>query len=294
MWIVGVDGSESSVRALRWAASFAAATGGQVQPVMAWEVPLPIWASQGRRAFEVDRQGLAASAGVAADRCVDDACDVEGDLAETLRGVIVEPMVVEGHPSRILHEWSESGYPVVVGRRGVSALRHRLLGSTSHYLVTHAAGPVVVVPETFDHLDPAAAMQVLVGFDASEPAIAALGWALETLPDTAKITALTAIDVVPWLQPEAVVVQYPDLVESTAAKVNEALDRIDPEGRAARDIVERPPYQTFADHFEGLDLIVVGPRGLGAVARTILGSVTTWLINEAPCPVVIVPAPDDT
>ena len=62
---------------------------------------------------------------------------------------------------------------------------------------------------------------------------------------------------------------------------------------AVRDIVERPPYQTFADRFDGLDLVVVGPRGLGAVARTILGSVTTWLINEAPCPVVIVPAADD-
>ena len=37
--VVGVDGSAESVRALRWAARYAAATGARVQALLAWHYP---------------------------------------------------------------------------------------------------------------------------------------------------------------------------------------------------------------------------------------------------------------
>ena len=37
------------------------------------------------------------------------------------------------------------------------------------------------------------------------------------------------------------------------------------------------------------DMIVVGSRGLGAIRRTILGSVSDFVLHHAHCPVVIVP-----
>jgi nucleotide-binding universal stress UspA family protein len=37
------------------------------------------------------------------------------------------------------------------------------------------------------------------------------------------------------------------------------------------------------------DLLVVGRTGHGVVARAVLGSVSTWVSQHAPCPVVIVP-----
>jgi nucleotide-binding universal stress UspA family protein len=37
-------------------------------------------------------------------------------------------------------------------------------------------------------------------------------------------------------------------------------------------------------------LIVVGSRGQGAIRAAILGSVSSHLVREAPCPVVVVPA----
>ena len=43
---------------------------------------------------------------------------------------------------------------------------------------------------------------------------------------------------------------------------------------------------------EGADVIVVGRRGLGAVGRIVLGSVSDYVVRHAHCPVLIVrPAP---
>ena len=39
----------------------------------------------------------------------------------------------------------------------------------------------------------------------------------------------------------------------------------------------------------GIDLIVMGYRGLGWIKRTIMGSVATHVLHETPCPVLIVP-----
>ncbi len=39
------------------------------------------------------------------------------------------------------------------------------------------------------------------------------------------------------------------------------------------------------------DLLVVGSRGLSTARRILLGSVSTALINQAPCPVLVVRAP---
>ncbi len=43
----------------------------------------------------------------------------------------------------------------------------------------------------------------------------------------------------------------------------------------------------------GADAIVVGSRGRGAIKRALLGSVSTYVVNNAPCPVVIVRAGSD-
>jgi len=40
---------------------------------------------------------------------------------------------------------------------------------------------------------------------------------------------------------------------------------------------------------EGVTLIIMGTRGLGAFKRNILGSVSYSVVHEAPCPVTVVP-----
>ena len=42
---------------------------------------------------------------------------------------------------------------------------------------------------------------------------------------------------------------------------------------------------------ENVDLIVTGTRGLGTARRTILGSVSDYVVHHTHCPVCVVPPP---
>ncbi len=278
-WIVGVDGSPDSCTALNWAVAMASDIGGAVTPLTVWRVPLPISLGARHRVLEVDRLGLEAEAAMLASATVDGV----DDPAE----VVVETRVVEGHPAPVLLAETNPESGVVVGRRGVSNLKHRLLGSVSQYLATHAHGPVVVVPASWVTTP---CRRIVVGFDGSDHAAAALRWALEVAPPDAQVTALIAIDLVPWLRPELVEERYADLLDEARQRLLAAVDDVDVAGRAERTVVLHGARQALASAGADADLIVVGPRGIGGVARTILGSVTTWLLHDAPCPVAIVPS----
>jgi len=55
-------------------------------------------------------------------------------------------------------------------------------------------------------------------------------------------------------------------------------------GRPVKEIVS-------AANEGGVDLMVVGSRGLGQVGRWLLGSVSDRVIHEVQCPVLVVPPP---
>jgi nucleotide-binding universal stress UspA family protein len=277
-WLVGVDGSRDAAAALRWAVAMAGDTGEDVVPVCAWHVPLPIFALAGRRVADVDRMGLRATAEVAADETI----DLVG-----AREAVADLLVVEGHPSDALLALTGPDQVVVVGRRGISEFRHRVVGSVSRDLATHANGPVVIVPEGWEHRP---CRKIVVGFDGSDHAQAALRWAIRCAPASATVSALIAIDVIPWLAPELVVERHPEYVESAETRIRAAVDEVDPGGRADRDVVLHGPRQALSEAMSEADLVVLGPRGLGGVGRAVLGSVTTWMLHECPCPVAVVPS----
>jgi nucleotide-binding universal stress UspA family protein len=278
-WTVGLDGSLSADGALAWATSLAAERDERVRPVVAWHVPLPIAAMSGRRAIDVDRMGLRAQAEVFAH-------DAIGRLPDSSR---VDPVCVyEGHPAHVLESCAGPETALVVGRRGVGELKHRVVGWVSRYLATHAAGPVIVVPEGWS---PRPTRSIVVGFDGSEYSQAALAWALEIAPPHAEVRALVAVDVIPWLRPELVLERHPDEIAAARHRINAAADAVDPpDSRASREFVIEGPRRAFTQALESADLVVVGPRGIGGLARMLLGSVTTWLLHESPCPVAVIPS----
>jgi nucleotide-binding universal stress UspA family protein len=129
--VVGIDGSQPSREALRWAVAQAVLTSGRVQAVIAWSHPLssglPVLA-------EVDWRGDARRA-------------LDVALAEVLGegAAAVEPCAMEGHPARVLLQAAKGADLLVVGSRGHGGFAGVLLGSVSDYVVKHAPCPVVVV-----------------------------------------------------------------------------------------------------------------------------------------------------
>jgi nucleotide-binding universal stress UspA family protein len=135
--VVGVDGSDCSKQALRWAARQAEFTGASVEAVAAWRFP----AFYGWAPADPEDLDFAGFAGQALAAAVD---DVFGpDHPAWLR-----TRVIEGHAGQVLVGASADADQLVVGSRGYGGLADALLGSVSTYCVHHARCPVTVIRPT--------------------------------------------------------------------------------------------------------------------------------------------------
>jgi nucleotide-binding universal stress UspA family protein len=97
--------------------------------------------------------------------------------------------------------------------------------------------------------------------------------------------------VLPPLLPESTMPQFRQIVDAGVARATAAgltgVDGVCEEGVAVDEILgflETHP----------VDLLVVGSRGLSAAKRVLLGSVSSALVNRAPCPVLVVRPPPTT
>lgn len=142
--VVGIDGSEASHEALRWAAEEARLRSAPLVAVYAWTFvpPQPIGDPGLLAVPSGDLPGQLDAEREAAEGALDAA------VSEALEGgpeISVERRLVEGDPGDVLVRESESAELVVVGSHGRTGLRAALLGSVSRHLATDAACPVVVV-----------------------------------------------------------------------------------------------------------------------------------------------------
>lgn len=131
--VVGVDGSESSRQALRWAAHQAQLTAGHLDVIITWELPTSFgWVP----AYPSDFNP-AADAQTAGDEEVRLVLQEYGDVP-------VQITVVEGHPAPTLVEASRHADLLVVGSRGHGEFAGMLIGSVSEHCVATAHCPVLV------------------------------------------------------------------------------------------------------------------------------------------------------
>ncbi|MFF1464128.1 universal stress protein [Streptomyces sp. NPDC058330] len=136
--VVGVDGSDQSIKALRWAVRQAELTGDTVEAVNSWEYPATSWASMMPGLPEdFDPQAVAT---VALNEALEESLGAEGAAR-------VEKVVVIGNAALTLVERSKGAELLVVGARGYSGFRATLLGSVSLHVTQHATCPVTVVHE---------------------------------------------------------------------------------------------------------------------------------------------------
>jgi nucleotide-binding universal stress UspA family protein len=136
--VAGIDGSPSSLSALRWAIRQAGLTGAAVDAVIAWHYPVAAggygWAPTGM-ATAFDYRANAEK--VLAD-AIGTACDPGSEVP-------VRARVLEGNPAQVLLDAADGADLLVVGSRGHGGFTEALLGSVGQHCVHHARCPVVVI-----------------------------------------------------------------------------------------------------------------------------------------------------
>jgi nucleotide-binding universal stress UspA family protein len=139
--VVGVDGSEPSRDALRWAITQAGLTGAAVEAVIAWHVPSLAAAGYGWAPVEILNTPEYSES---AQKVV---TDVVSNIADPAGTVPIITKAVEGNPARVLLDAAQGAQLLVVGSRGLGGFTEALLGSVSQHCVHHAPCPVVIIRE---------------------------------------------------------------------------------------------------------------------------------------------------
>ena len=137
--VVGVDGSEGSKRALRWALDEAARWEAELIVAHAWFTPYPVepWGIviTPKDHDRFDREALELAEAM-----------VDGAVVDGAPEPSWTPMAIEDASGAGLVKVSSGADLLVVGSRGRGGFRALLIGSTSLHCLHHARCPVTIVP----------------------------------------------------------------------------------------------------------------------------------------------------
>ena len=137
--VVGVDDSEGSVAALRWAVEEAGLRDATLDVVHAWDYPYVGGELAGMAAYAIDEEEMTRSGKEIVDRALAAAGPAPAQLE-------ARAVVVRGSDASVLIDRAKGADLLVVGTRGRGGFAGLLLGSVSQQVIHHAPCPVVVVP----------------------------------------------------------------------------------------------------------------------------------------------------
>ena len=175
---------------------------------------------------------------------------------------------------------------LVVGSQGLDALDRFMLGSVSTKLIHHATCPVLVVKNEAVPL-----RRITLATDGSDASAKALEFVLTKFqPDRSTGKGwrapihVSVIHVMPFLK-------YPELKEAGYKLIEQSVQKLIKAGFTAEAVCQlgKPAeviMKVASKHHA--DLIVMGAKGLGAIARFLLGSVSTRVVQHANCSVLVV------
>jgi nucleotide-binding universal stress UspA family protein len=189
--LVGVDGSDYALRAVRWAAVEAGRRQLPLRVVhaFAWVV-------------EPDFTTLTGD-GHYRDMLIERArkhLDVAAEIAAQVQpGLAVQQLLIVGHPAEVLTAEARQASVLVLGDRGLNRIEGVLVGSTAAAMAMHAACPLVVVRGDELTDESRRTRPVVVGVDDTPSSEAAIGFAFEAA--AARDVPLIAVHV--YAQPVA-------------------------------------------------------------------------------------------
>ncbi|MFI9415401.1 universal stress protein [Nocardia gamkensis] len=290
--IVGVDGSDGSWAAVRWAARFAAERGRELEILHGMDLVGTGWVLGD---YEVV---IPSVIDAVREQGEDVVARAERLARTTAPGLRVSTRVSSDTGRELLIEHSAEAYAVVIGATG-NAGTFTHLGSTLLAVTAHAHGTVVVVrtgPDAGDAIPVSG--PVVVGVDGSAGGDAAIAAAFAEAAERG--AELVAVHV--WSDWDfGRFAGHASLGELDLDNVERAIlaERLAgwqekfPEVRVARKIEVSAPAPHLLDWSKVAQLLVVGSRGRGGFAGMLLGSTANTLVQHASCPVMVVHSRED-
>jgi nucleotide-binding universal stress UspA family protein len=200
---------------------------------------------------------------------------------------------VGGSAGKVLNDIAETDDfdLVVVGSPHRGPVGRVILGSVAEGLLHGASVAVVVAPRGYGDRVHDGFDRVVVGYDGTAEADAALQAGKSIVAREDDELHVVGVTTPPTAAPGPfagpVPSTLPDAREVVVRGVRSVGDEIDVRGEALHGAVA-PELAAFCGPD---DLLVVGSRSYGPIARTLLGSISSALIRTAPCPVLVVPRP---
>lgn len=279
--VVGVDGSEDGLRAVKYGAGMALATGAELLLANA-----------------VDDTLMAGAWGVVYDPEVLHEAGITANIAAKQHAVengmpeeLIRTEVIMGAPGSVLTRLSEVASLVVVGRRAVSGFERMFVGSTSVAVVANAACPVVVISAAANPADVGDRGLVGVGVstDPGSEATIEAGFQQARL-DKAKLEIVHVVQPpVGWFAPKSSPAQLDEQLRFARGgleAIGKRLSESYPDVEYSIDVVADSPINELVTRSESYDLLVLGLTD-SAIPGVQMGGLMRGLMAHALCPLYV-------
>jgi len=189
----------------------------------------------------------------------------------------------------------EQAQVIVVGSTHRGTMGRVLLGTVALEVLDAAPCAVAVAPAGLGSVEPIHFSTIGVGFDDTPEAHDALNVArLLAGRAGAELRLIWAAHLAARALPRAFTSYLqPNYFQEVRAEVEDRLEQatapIREEIRVAAKIVSGQTAKALVKQSERLDLLVLGSRGYGPIARVLLGSISRHVMSDARCPVLVVP-----
>jgi nucleotide-binding universal stress UspA family protein len=289
--LVGVDGSEGSDRALRWA----------VRTAVAWRASLQVIGvyADAHTTVAVPLYGVVSGDAVLREPTEEVVQEAARHVAELAPDLPITACAVPGRAVAKLAECARDATMIVVGSRELKAVGSAVLGSVSCGVVTKSEVPVVVVRgagtdagavDSSGRWRPAGA--VVAGIDVGSNPDAVLRFAFEHASrvgiDLHLVTCAHLPEYIPeyWGPP-------PDprtKVEIQQAEALAGWRQEYPDVPVSSSVIAAHATEGLLEESAEQALLIVGAHTHHPVLGSLLGSVSQGVLHHARCPVAVIPA----
>jgi nucleotide-binding universal stress UspA family protein len=229
------------------------------------------------------------------------------------KGLNVSSELQLGYPAEKIIEYAENLHPdlIILGAKGLRATLGILLGGVAQQVVEYANWPVLVVRAPYKPIErilfatdgseySQKALEYLVDFPFPQPAEVHLIHIMPPAPEPYPMIqawppAPEVIQPAPFLSPEEIDAMLQEQSKRGAELLERTRGVLEASGKTVYSELVRGDAATEIIRYikeKGVDLVVVGSRGLSQVKSWLLGSVSRKIIHYSDCSVLIVKSGD--